>query len=511
MPVDTVCMTMTTPPLGYIQNLLYPHHYQRETSPLWLTFVCTALGIQGPDITQPYSWCELGCGQGLAALINAAANPLGQFTAVDFNPQHIAHGRALAEAAGIVNLEFIETDFAVLQQRAKAEGPRHDFIILNGVYSWVSPAERQALQACIAAWLKPGGVVFLGYMCQPGMAFMAAAQRFLRCHVEQANGELIQRLGQGLDKLTQMAQAGAGFFQHYPDAADYLRCAREQDLRYLAHELLNAHWESLHVADVFQSMQSCACHYIGSATPLENIDALSLPNNLLMLLDTLCSPAERETFKDLARNQSERRDLYQQGPRSLSSTAHRQALLTQVVTALPGAPTHGGLVFDTRIGSVKGDADLFDPILRELAQTPCCFSELLDLPTLQGQADLINPALQLLMWAGHIHPLLPGEVAVERCQALNRELSQRTLRLGEHYGYLAAPTLGAGLAVDPWQFVAFEVLQEYPSISARLRRETILAILRARGEQRSEAELSAWVAHFETNTLPAWQRMGLVG
>lgn len=493
---------------GYIQDVPYPHHYQRESTPLWLSFITAALGIQGPDITRPYSWCELGCGQGFGAVINAATNPLGQFTAIDFNPQHIAHGRDLAQAAGLDNLAFIEADFSSLIQIAREQGPQHDFIVLNGVYSWISASDRQALHQCIEHWLKPGGILFLGYMCQPGMAFLAGAQRFLRCHAEHAAGDAVQQLLAGMAMLERMEQGGAGFFQHYPLAGQYLRLGKTQDPRYLVHELLNEHWESLHVADVIASMAACGCDYIGTATPLENIDALSLPGNLLPILDALHTPAERETFKDLARNQSERRDLYQKGIRRLDNEAHRQVLLDQVVSVLPGAPSNGGLTFDTRIGPVQGDASLFGPLLESLATGPCAFAELLRLPALQAQASLINPALQMLAWAGYLHPLLPGEVALERCRVLNRVIAGRAMR-GESYAHLAAPTLGSALGAEPLHMVAMRVVLEYPEIGGRLLRETILAVLRDNGIAAGD-DLQARLDAFVRITLPAWQQMGIV-
>ncbi|WP_349616249.1 class I SAM-dependent methyltransferase [Azotobacter salinestris] len=498
MPQDT----------GYVLDVPYPHHFQRESTPLWLSFVATALGVAAPDITRPYSWCELGCGQGLGAALNAAANPLGRFVAVDFNPRHIAHGRGLAQAAGLDNLEFVEADFASLARTAEAQEGQHDFIVLGGVYSWISASEREALQRCVRHWLKPGGILYLGYMCQPGMAFLSALQRFLRCHGDSMPGNSPARLQAGLGLLERMAQGGAGFFREQPAAVSYLAAGRREDPRQLAHELLNAHWESLHVADVMAALGACGCEYLGSATPLENIDALSLPGNLLPLLQELRTLAERETFKDLARNQSERRDLYQRGVRRLDEQAHRQALLEQVLTALPGAPQGGGIDFDTRIGPVQGQAGLFGPLLETLAAGPCSFAELARLPGLQGQTGLISPALQMLAWAGHLHPLLSGEVAVERCRSLNRVLCEGALQ-GIHYGHLAAPSLGSAVAADRLQMVALRIVLEYPGIAGRLLHETVRTLLADAGGV-VETDLERRLQDFEAVVLPRWRQMGML-
>ncbi|GAB3382282.1 methyltransferase regulatory domain-containing protein [Azotobacter armeniacus] len=358
-------------------------------------------------------------------------------------------------------------------------------------------------------WLKPGGILYLGYMCQPGMAFLSAMQRFLRCQGDCAPGDSVARLQAGLGLLERMEQGGAGFFREHPAAGSYLAAGRREDPRQLAHELLNAHWESLHVADVIETLSACGCEYLGSATPLENIDALSLPGNLLPLLSELRTPAARETFKDLARNQSERRDLYQCGVRRLDEQAHRQALLDQVVTALPGAPQGGGIDFDTRIGPVQGQAGLFGPLLEALATGPRSFAELARLPALQGQTGLISPALQMLAWAGHVHPLLPGKVAVERCRALNLVLAERVLQ-GADYGHLAAPSLGSAVRADRLQLIALRVLLEYPGLSGRMLQETLRALLGDAGLDPG-GNFGTRLQRFERTVLPHWRWMGLLG
>lgn len=493
----------------YVRDIPYPHHFQREVTPVWMTSLATALGVNGPDITQAYSWCELGCGQGLTALITAAANPQGQCTAIDFNPQHIAHGQALASAADLSNLRFIEADFLTLNTQNPELQPEYDFIVLNGVYSWISEAERAAIRCFIQQRLKPGGLLYLGYMCQPGMAFLAGLRSLLRTHVEHLSGSAAQRLHTALGLLERMAEAKAGFFVEHPQAVEYVRRARQYDPAYLVHELLNPHWDSLPVAQVMAELEADAgCYYIGSATPLENIDVLSIPGNLLPLMDSLKTVAERESFKDLARNQSERRDLYQKGHHPLDTDQHRARLCEQVITALSGAPQQGSLRFDTRIGPLEGAADLFGPILQALAEAPQSFADLLDIPALQHQRDLINPAVQMLLWAGIAHPLLPGTVSAEACRRLNRILCERSLTT-ERYGYLTAPALGSGVEADNLYMTAVRVLQDYQHITGTLLRETVQAVCRTHQRTLTDQD-SQRLAVFEREVRVAWQRMGIL-
>ncbi|MCO8170986.1 class I SAM-dependent methyltransferase [Pseudomonas sp. 21LCFQ02] len=493
---------------SYLTDVAYPHHFQTQATPNWLAFVATALGRAVPDISRAYRSCELGCGQGYGAVINAAANPNGHFVAVDINPRHIAHGRALAAAAGVANIEFIEANF-----RDFAESCTHDafdFVISHGVYSWVSPAVQGEMRQAVAQLLKPGGLAYLGYMSQPGLFFLGPLQQLLRRHVQGATGSLEQRVSAALNLLQGMASARVGFFAEHPQASIYLQSLASRHVHYVAHELLNEHWSSINSGELIEQMSELACDFIGSATALENIDEVSVPGNVLALLNQLPGVAERELFKDLARNQSDRCDLFQKrGVAALTTGQHRQALWQQCVTRMPGAPLAGPIEFDTRIGPVQGPAGLFGPLLKALADYPQTFASLAGLPALGGQTGAISPALQMLAWAGHVHPLLPGELDVERCQALNRVISERALK-GETYQWLAAPTLGSAVAASPLQMLLARVLLDYPQLRGKLLKQTVLASARQLDIHATEVGLDAELEAFERQVLPVWQQLGVV-
>ncbi|MBB4817214.1 SAM-dependent methyltransferase [Pseudomonas alcaligenes] len=490
---------------GYLADFPYPHQVHPELSPTWLAAVLTALGQRAPEPGAGFSYCELGCGQGLNSLLLAAANPAGRFLAVDFNARHIDHGQRLALAAGLDNLVFRQAGFVELADEEGGEA--FDFIALHGVFSWVSPASRAAILRFVERRLKPGGVLYLAYMSHPGLSAFVSAQRFIWQAAQRAEGDPVQRLRIALDALQRWQVAGAGYFIEHPDVARRLASGRGQDLAFLAHELLCEHWAPLHSAEVIKSLAAVGCTFVGSATPLENIDELAVPGHCLPLLAELDDVAQRESARDMACNQSLRRDLYVRTPRALSADEHRQALLDGCWAGMPDAPDQGALRFDTRIGPVEGEATLFSPLLQALAEGPQRFTELASRPALASQLSGLNRALQMLAWAGHAHPMLTGAVAAERCQGLNRLLAEGAL-LGEGYGHLAAPSLGAPVAASPLEMACARVLLEHPQLRGSLLRETALALLRRHGWQVEDAA-GHW-QRFEARTLPAWLQLGVV-
>src|SRR5262245_18346022 len=75
---------------GYVIDIEYVEAFFPQQSPQSMALALTLNGLEPPDFSGAFSYCELGCGRGLTSLILAAANPDAEFHAVDFNPAHIA-------------------------------------------------------------------------------------------------------------------------------------------------------------------------------------------------------------------------------------------------------------------------------------------------------------------------------------------------------------------------------------------------------------------------------------
>ncbi len=397
---------------GYITDVAYPDHFHRETLPSWLVATATALGRTAPALDAPYTWLDLGCGAGLGVLLAAAANPTGRFLGVDFSAREIDRARRTAGQAGLTNVQFACLD--VNDAGAQAL-PACDFIVSHGMLSWVGQDTRTSMVRFIHQHLKPGGIAYLAYMSQPGSAAFASARRLLQMSARRAQGDSAARARAGMALLQGLAQGGAGFFVEHPAASREVLRAHTLDDAYLAHELLNDEWHALHVADVMSDLAAGDCDYLGSATLLDNIDAMSIPGKVLPLLADLhrqgAPVAETETFRDVARNQSLRRDLYQRaappGTR-LTPDAHRQALLAQRVCLLPlGArqlatsDEHG--VLDTRIGPVTIPMAHVRPLLQALAAGRQTYADIASLPAYRGNPGVVSQFLQALAWAGWLH------------------------------------------------------------------------------------------------------------
>jgi ABC-type transporter Mla subunit MlaD len=121
-------------------------------------------------------------------------------------------------------------------------------------------------------------------MSHPGASAMAALQRLLHEYAATCSGDAGQRVAQALLQLRRLADAGAGLFAEHPGLQRQLAAMAVESPQHLAHEFLSGHWQPLHSAEVLVAFASAGAEWIGSATPIENIDALSVPGKVLPLL-----------------------------------------------------------------------------------------------------------------------------------------------------------------------------------------------------------------------------------
>src|SRR4051812_44114306 len=131
-----------------------------DICPAWLSMVSVLHGQPPIDLTQPLTWIDLGCGSGVEACIVAAANPKVQVWGCDVNPTHVERARKLATSAGLGNCTFDEASFEAIANDGSLGPPSADIVILQGVYSWVSPANQRHITEFIRQRLRPGGLAY---------------------------------------------------------------------------------------------------------------------------------------------------------------------------------------------------------------------------------------------------------------------------------------------------------------------------------------------------------------
>ncbi len=107
---------------------------------------------------------EIGCASGGHIIPLAARFPQASFLGIDVSARQIAEGRRRVDHARLSNISLAERSVTELQA---TDGP-FDYIICHGVFSWVSPAVREAILQRCAALLSPNGLATISFNVLPG-------------------------------------------------------------------------------------------------------------------------------------------------------------------------------------------------------------------------------------------------------------------------------------------------------------------------------------------------------
>lgn len=466
---------------GYVADIPYALGFYRETVPAHIAFAALSVGRHPNLAIAPKRVLELGFGMGLGFIINAAANPRTHFEGVDFNPQHVAHARGLADEAGLTNVSLREASFQDLAREAEEGQQDLDLIVLHGILTWVSADAHQAIVEIARKRLKAGGLLYVSYNCMPGWAPVLPLQRLMRENAKRVVGRADQQTGAGVDLVKALMDEGARFYPNNPTIAPRIDRMATMDKSYLAHEYLNANWFIFHFADVAALFSGAKLSFLGSATLAENFDVISVPEGSRARIAAEVDPIFRETLRDFTSNKQFRRDLFGRGSTALTG-AESLAVLGAMRFALSVPHAKAILKISTGLGEIEGRADLYQPVIDLLAEHSASLAEIASLPAFgQGGWGNALQVVSLLVHTGQVLPLLPeAEIDIEPAQRLNRVLINK-VRVGRFYNFLAAPLAGSGVQTGHIEMFILAVLLSQQSSDVSTVTEEVLGLMRSLG------------------------------
>lgn len=508
---------------GYVADLGYTHGFYRELTPAFLSFVSLSRGQKSAEPSAPLQYCELGCGQGFSMNLLAAANPHISFHATDFNPSQIAGARALAEDAGLNNVTFYDTSFSVFVEEPGLP-KEFDIIALHGIYSWVSAELRASIVDFISRKLKVGGLVYISYNCLPGWSAAAPLRHLMYLKGKSQGGPTEGQLQPALDFVELIQKSGAAYFRTIPGLDKRLEKLKEHNRNYLAHEYLNDAWDLFYHSDVVDDLQKAKLTYLGTATLLEQVDAINLTPEQQQVMAGISDPTLRETVRDYMMNQQFRRDVFVKGPVQLSARAAEELWIKQRFAL---STVRDGIEMKVKgtLGEATLQADVYGPILDQLAIGPKTARELISEPKITSLGwTKLREALIILVGSGHVQPCLSVNDENKRAKntkAFNKAVIQRARDNGDLQS-LASPVTGGGLTVArfPQLFLlAISEGQKQPEDWARFA-WNILAkqgqrILKGgnalQTPEENIAELTAQAVTFANKQLPILEKLQVIG
>lgn len=429
---------------GYVTDIEYTSGFYRELAPTNMNFAALLRGFATPEANRSYTWLELGCGNGLSANALAACNPHSQFYAFDFNPVHIQNAQRLVRDAAIKNVSFFEDSF---EEALRRDLPQMDYIVLHGIYTWVSRENREHIVALIRKLLKPGGVVYVSYNCLPGWGSKAPLRRLMTEYAARRGGPVTERVQAARDFIGTLKQSGTRYFAQNPPAQQMADNIVGQNVNYLAHEYMNADWDLFYHSDVAADMNKAKLTFAASATLIENSDEATLTPEAIKLLKQETDPVMRELLRDFAVNQQFRRDLYIRGARRFGNAELvNNANRLRLCLAQPRADLK--LTVPLPLGEANLSPTVYEPILDALASGPKTVQELA--AAAKAPLGTCMNATTLLCSIGYTYLMLddPSSAATASCKAFNAAALARAVA-GEELQVLVARNLGTAVTLGP--------------------------------------------------------------
>lgn len=432
---------------GYNVQVPYTFGYYRETDPVWLDFATLITGFSPPSKRneRPLRYLDMGCGQGFGLCLTASLHPDMEFVGIDFNPAHIAHARALADKAGLGNVKFVEGDFVELGNNWPKELGQFDYVVIHGVWSWISSNVRKSAVDALKKCLVPGGLVYNSYNAQPGWHAGSILRELLTILTHSESGQAqLEALRRSIGVIKQLREAGAIVFNAYPGLTQRLNMLDKHDLRYVANEYVNEAHTIFWGHEVAFEMAHAKLTFIASATLPENFLPALLPPQQAEIINRYTQPLIRQLLIDVTINQAFRRDIYQYGVVPAIKGPQIECLEKMRVIGLRSDKRDAK--FSLSFGEVSGREEVYIPLIDMVDRRAYSVSEIMQSHPEKLNIGNLVQALAITAWDQRLTFAQPDGYFPKSAHAFNKAILT-SLREGRFYDWLAAPLTYQGIAV----------------------------------------------------------------
>jgi SAM-dependent methyltransferase len=445
---------------GYTVDLVYPSPFVFGQTPLQMQWAAGCAGAPRGPLTEPFRYCDLGCGDGTNLCLLAACYPRAEFVGIDLSAAHIDLARGRAGRAGLANVSFIHASFADVEARNL---PAFDYVAAVGVYSWLAPALQRSLLQFARERLRPGGLVGIHYSCLPGSAVSDPLFHYLRLLAGPQPGNSAARFAAACAALRELSPV-ARFFPANPEALELLRRFESHSPAFVAHDVLNRGLHSLYSSELHAMLAAERLEYLGSADVLPDYPELLLTGAAYAVYQKLTDGADvpfRESVRDFMQNSAVRFDVFRRAGEPTVAPGERLRALGDLYLQRAGDTRD---LEARRRWSAGCAVDLTSPVcaaVLDLAAAPAMtLGAALASPELKAfAAASVERAVEHLFALGFLNVLVTPPVGVGAAEpeagskrryrltsALNAERLRETLASPADEG-LASPVLGSPLLV----------------------------------------------------------------
>ena len=509
----------------YTLDLSYPSEFVFGQTPVHMQWAAAAAGAPMGPLVEPFSYCDLGCGDGVTLNVLAAEYPQASFTGVDLNAGHLERARALADRAGLGNVSYREASLADLDTIGL---PQMDYIAVHGVYAWVDAPTRAAILEFVRSHLKPGGLVCVQYACLPSAVIHDPLCAYVRTFSARASGDSEERFRAGVATLREIMPFSR-FFERNPQAAEIVERFGTDPPGQAAHDVLNRELHSFYFHEVHEALVSRGLEFMGSSNLKLNHPELMLTREAYAAYLRVVGNADRisgEETLDLLLNTSSRCDLFRRPDPEADRERRVPGLAGLGGLYLQRAPFSGDAAARQRASkscAIDLASGLHTAVLDALQEGSMTIEALLSTPALSvfNRADAEQGIAQLFMMR-YLNVLIRPALRLDYDEKRRYQLAEiNSILLRERIAVpdavaFASPVLGSALMIPPDQrlrLLAFlggdlaPVWQQFQKEGRRViddRRRAVTSL------EQFSAGLRASLPAFRADALPELLRLGVL-
>lgn len=487
---------------GYATELEYVDDFNSALNPLWIDFSLNLAGIatrkNSLDSTnlQQFRYLELGFGMGNSFTLHASCSK-GEFIGNDLMPAHCQHARRFL-AASKSCAKVYEESFKQIKEHLVEENLKFDYIVLHGVWSWISKENQQIILEIISHHLISGGVLYISYNCFPGWEGKYSLRHLLKAYESRANGNQENRIQQTIHWAQNLFDSNPLYIMQNPRTQEINQELRTREINYLCHEFFNQDWHCLFFTQMANTLQNLQCKFACSAKLMWHFDPLTFSVQEKYLLEETKDSLLQEQLKDFFLNESFRMDLFVRNGEKLTKQERENRLLrTSFVLLKPP------LGFQSANESPLEFQAFCQQILEFFAQdsyAPKTLRVLVE--SFSVDTSVLLPIICAMMTQGFLHPTQPiNPKILAQAKAHNAILFSQKQGVRK---FLAAPLIGGGIYIEE---ITWTCLKGY--VHGILERESLKKFVSTTIPNLPEELLNHCIEQF-FNTLTLYRTLGIV-
>ncbi len=278
----------------------YTKHIYKQTQPDNLATIATVFGMQPPSVAT-CRVLELGCASGINLLAMAQAIPQGEFWGIDLSAPQIREGQNNIQQLKLHNITLQQMDIMAID----SQFGQFDYIIVHGVYSWVSPAVRAKILQVCHHHLHPQGVAYVSYNIYPGWHVDAMLRKILLYHVQPLK-EPSEKLAAAKTLLRFLIASIKHKYDTYSlSLRKELTRIEQLENNYFFHEYLEPYNEAVFFHEFIEQAQQYGLQYLADTKTLFTAIEAFIPQTEIPSLNLI----EKEQYVDFLHNNSFRETL----------------------------------------------------------------------------------------------------------------------------------------------------------------------------------------------------------